>query len=101
MATASGFTAGLATSSLSPQVKAAAGQVAAEGGPLAVNNVPPASPPGGAASIAMDALGHGYAIGFVVCGVAALVSCLLALLALHGGERSGEAIERPARAAAV
>ncbi|MCO6003669.1 MFS transporter [Actinoallomurus purpureus] len=95
---ASQFTTGLASSALSPQVKAAAGHVAAEGGPLAVNSVPPSSPPGGASPIALDALGHGYAIGFVVCGAAALVSCLLALLALRGGERRAEAGDSPSAA---
>jgi MFS family permease len=79
------FSTNLAGSVLPPEVKAAAAEVAAEGGPLAVNSVPPASPPGGAASIAVDALGNGYAIGYVVCGVAALVSCLLAVIALRGG----------------
>jgi MFS family permease len=79
------FSTNLATSTLPAQVKAAATAVAQEGGPLAVNSVPPNSPPGAAASIAVDALGNGYAIGYVVCGVAALVSCLLAAIALRGG----------------
>ncbi|HEX3790472.1 MAG TPA: MFS transporter [Pseudonocardiaceae bacterium] len=81
---ASVFSGNLATSSLSDQVKGAAAAVAQEGGPLAVNSVPPSSPPGGAASIAVDALGNGYAIGYIVCGAAAFVSCLLAVLALRG-----------------
>jgi hypothetical protein len=34
--------------------------------------------------MALDALGHGYAIGFVVCGSAALFSALLAVFALRG-----------------
>jgi len=79
------FTANLATSALPDAVKHAAGAVAAEGGPLAVNSVPPASPPGQAASIAVNALGQGYSLGYVVCGAAALVSALLAALALQGG----------------
>lgn len=79
------FSGHLAASSLPAQVKAAASAVAQEGGPLAVNSVPPTSPPGGAAGLAVDALGTGYSIGYVVCGVAAAVSCLLALLALRGG----------------
>ncbi|WP_329311949.1 MFS transporter [Streptomyces sp. NBC_01262] len=82
---ASEFTAKLASSDLAAQSKAAAAQVAAEGGPLAVNSVPAASPPGAASPFALEALGHGYSIGFVVCGVAAMVSCLLALVALRGG----------------
>ncbi|WP_329457445.1 MFS transporter [Streptomyces sp. NBC_01497] len=85
------FSAALAGSSLPGSVKTAAGQVAAEGGPLAVNSVPPASPPGHAAALAVQALGHGYAIGFSVCGSAALLSCLLTVLALRGGH-PGESV---------
>jgi hypothetical protein len=33
----------------------------------------------------VDALGGGYSIGYIVCGVAALVSCVLAAVALRGG----------------
>ncbi|MFD8721436.1 hypothetical protein ACFV2H_26485 [Streptomyces sp. NPDC059629] len=82
------FTRNLAASGLGAQVKAAAGEVAAEGGPLAVNSVPAPSPPGGAAPIALEALGDGYAVGYVVCGVSALVCCLLSVIALR---RKGEA----------
>jgi hypothetical protein len=78
------FTQKLGSSNLSAQVKAAAGQVAAEGGPLASNSVPPSSPPGGAVPIALEALGNGYAIGYVVCGIAALACCLLSVVALRG-----------------
>ncbi|MEV8569366.1 MFS transporter [Streptomyces sp. NPDC051322] len=77
------FTSGLHGSALSPQVKAAATEVAAQGGPLAVNSVPSSTPPGGAAPLALQALGHGYSLGFAICGAAALVSCLLALIALR------------------
>ncbi|MFF4487801.1 MFS transporter [Streptomyces sp. NPDC001544] len=93
----------LAASGLSAQVKAAAGQVAAEGGPLAVNSVPPASPPGGASPIALDALGNGYAIGYVVCGIAALACCLLSLIALRGkgDEQAAAGIAAQERPAAV
>lgn len=80
------FATNLATADLPTQVKEAAIAVAQNGGPLAVNSVPPSSPPGHAASIAVSALGQGYAIGYVVCGAAALVSALLAVLALRGGK---------------
>jgi MFS family permease len=79
------FAARLATADLPAPVKEAATTVAQKGGPLAVNSVPPSSPPGHAASIAVSALGEGYSIGYVVCGAAALVSALLAVLALRGG----------------
>lgn len=83
---ASRFHTALAHSSLPGAAKAAAGEVAAAGGPLAVNSVPPTSPPGQAGPLALDALGHGYSIGYLVCGSAALAACLLAALALRGGE---------------
>ncbi|MET7454367.1 MFS transporter [Streptomyces sp. NPDC005574] len=81
---ASQVTASLATSSLGAESKGAAHEVLAEGGPLALNSVPANSPPGAARALALDALGHGYSIGFVVCGSAALFSALLVLVALRG-----------------
>ncbi|WP_406441842.1 MFS transporter [Streptomyces sp. NBC_00631] len=86
------FTRKLADSGLTAQVKAAAGQVAAEGGPLAVNSVPASSPPGGAAPLALEALGNGYAVGYVVCGVAALVCCLLSVVTLRGKDEQTAAL---------
>lgn len=83
---ASQFTSSLGTSHLSAQVKAAATEVDQAGGPLAVNSVPPTSPPGGAAGLAMDALGSGYSLGYIVCGVSALAACALTLLALGGSD---------------
>ncbi|MEU9476067.1 MFS transporter [Streptomyces sp. NPDC048191] len=71
-------------SSLDAGSKAAAHAVLKEGGPLALNSVPAASPPGAARAYALEALGHGYAIGFVVCGSAALFSAVLAVTALRG-----------------
>ncbi|MEV0093976.1 MFS transporter [Streptomyces sp. NPDC050738] len=82
---ASHFGSSLHASALPDATKGAAAAVLEEGGPLAVNGASEASPvlkP--AHSLAMDALGHGYSIGFVVCGAAALLSALLALVALRG-----------------
>lgn len=87
---ASQLTGAIAGSNLAPASKAAAGEVLAEGGPLALNSVPANSPPGAAGSFALDALGHGYAIGFSVCGAAALAAALLVLLALRGAQRTEE-----------
>ncbi|GAA5190398.1 MFS transporter [Rugosimonospora acidiphila] len=81
---ASVFTTNLAASSLPAGAKGAAGALAREGGPLAVNSVPPASPPGAAASLAEHALANGYSLGYLVCGLAALVACLLAAVAVPG-----------------
>ncbi|OIK02086.1 MFS transporter [Streptomyces monashensis] len=72
------------SSSLNAESRAAAHEVLKEGGPLALNSVPANSPPGTARSYALDALGHGYSIGFVVCGAAALCSAALVVTALRG-----------------
>jgi MFS family permease len=80
---ASRFQSRLGSSSLDPAIKAAAQHVMAEGGPLAVNSVPPDSPPGHAGPLAFEALGHGYSIGYLVCGIAALASGLLVVGALR------------------
>ncbi|KPI12543.1 major facilitator superfamily MFS_1 [Actinobacteria bacterium OK074] len=78
---------------LSEESRAAAHEVLAEGGPLALNSVPAASPPGAARDLALAALGHGYSIGFVVCGCAALFSALLVALALRGRTAVAEEAE--------
>ena len=78
------FSTALAGSSLSPDVRTAAGRLATDAGnPLAVEDQPPTSPAGKASSLALHALGHGYAVGYVVCGVAALACCLFTVLALR------------------
>ena len=78
------FGSALSASPLPQQLKAAVGQIAASGGPIAVNSLPPQSPPGAAVPLALQALGHGYAVGFMVCACAALFSGLLAALVLRG-----------------
>jgi hypothetical protein len=89
---ASAFRTALATAPLPPGAAAAAGQIAAQGGPLAVNSLPPGSPPAAAAGLAFQALGDGYASGFVICAVAALLSSLLAALVLHGRPKGDTAL---------
>jgi MFS family permease len=72
------FGTGLASSPLGTQAKEAAAALARKGGVLAVNSVPPGSPPGAAAPIAVQALGNGYSLGYLVSGIAALVAAVLA-----------------------
>ncbi|WP_414505833.1 MFS transporter [Streptomyces sp. NEAU-L66] len=102
---ASAFQSHLSVSSLDPAVKSAATEVARAGGPLAVNSVPPDSAPGQAVALARDALGQGYSLGYVICGAAALVSCLLAVSALRGGWKdtpnTGESLAADTPAAAA
>ncbi|WP_258574666.1 MFS transporter [Streptomyces shenzhenensis] len=82
---ASSFSDSLAGSALPQALKGAGAAVLEEGGPLAVNGASAASPKlADLHPLALDALGHGYSIGFAVCGSAALFSALLALVTLRG-----------------
>jgi hypothetical protein len=80
---AADFARRLHASDLPPAVRAAATAVAHRGGPLAVNSVPPTSPPGAAAPLAVQALGGGYSLGYLISGIAALVACVLTAAALR------------------
>lgn len=78
------FSGSLHASALPAPLKGAGGAILAHGGPLAVNGASAAAPNlSPLHPLALDALGHGYAVGFVVCGSAALFSALLALIALR------------------
>ncbi|MDX6363889.1 MAG: hypothetical protein QOC85_2899, partial [Streptomyces sp.] len=84
------FDTALTHSALPAASKSAAHAVASAGGPLAVNSVPAASPPGAAVPLAEQALGHGYSLGYLVCGCAALAACLLVALVLRGHDAQPE-----------
>lgn len=92
---ATSFDAKLAGAQLPPDQLAAVHGAAAEGGPLAVNSIEPGEAGSAAHGVASAALGHGYAIGYVVCGCAALVAALLTVVAMHGG-RSDNVAEQEA-----
>jgi MFS family permease len=81
-------------------------RAAAQGaGPVVVNSVPPSVPISHAAPLAVTALHHGYSIGFAICGIAALVCCLVTVTLLGGRHERDEEIalieDSPAAAAAV
>jgi hypothetical protein len=78
------ITADLPRSGLSGDQLAAAQHAAQADGPLAVNGIEPGQPGAAAHQLAFDALGHGYALGYIVCGAAALAA-VLTVLALRGG----------------
>lgn len=82
---AGGFASGVTAAHLPAAQAQAAMDVAAEGGPLAVNGIPPGQPGSAAHQIAFAALGHGYAIGYVVCGAAALIAAVLTVATMRGG----------------
>ena len=80
------FHAALANDSSLSSIKAAA-----EGaGPIVTNSVPPSVPFSKAAPLAVKALDHGYSLGFLICGIAALVCCAVTV-ALLGGKEEQEA----------
>ncbi|WP_433145533.1 MFS transporter [Actinomadura nitritigenes] len=92
----SGFTDKLDASPLPAGLKHAAMEVLHEGGPLGINSASAAAPPlKPVHSMALEAVGHGYSIGFVVCGAAALASALLTLLTLRGADRSAPEVDAP------
>ena len=72
-----------ASAAKNPALKPVVGAV--NSGPLGANSVP--NPPNPLKNVAFDALGHANSIGYLVCGIAALVSALLVMLALGGGTR--------------
>ncbi len=84
---AAGFAQRLHASGLPAATKAAATAVAHKGGPLAVNSVPPSSPPGAAAPLAVQALGQGYSLGYLVSGIAALAACVLTAAVLRSARQ--------------
>jgi MFS family permease len=92
---ASAFTANLPAAGLPAGQLTAARQVAGAGGPLAVNGLPPGTPGSAAHQVAFDALGHGYSIGYVICGICAAVASVLTVVALRGG-RSDNVAEQEA-----
>ncbi|SEG87180.1 Major Facilitator Superfamily protein [Actinacidiphila yanglinensis] len=65
-------------------------KAAEEAGPVASNSVPPDVPFSKAAPVAVKALDHGYSLGFLIVGIAALVCCVVTVAAL-GGKKEQEA----------
>jgi MFS family permease len=85
----------LSTSTLPGGIRDTASTLLASDGPLAVNSASAAPALHPVHQFALDALGHGYSVGFVTCGCAALLSALLALVALRGhGSRDDEALDQ-------
>jgi MFS family permease len=82
------FNHALSGSTLPTSVTAAA----AGAGPVATNSVPPSVPFSKAAPLAVQALDHGYSIGFAVCGIAALVCAVVTVAALGGRQEQEEEV---------
>lgn len=60
-----------------------------------MNGIMPGEPGSAAHQVAYDAPGHGFAVGFVVCGAAALFAAVLTVATIRGG-RSDNIIRREA-----
>ncbi|MFD6280209.1 MFS transporter [Streptomyces sp. NPDC060209] len=80
----SAFAANLSGADLSDGQLAAAREVAAAGGPIAVNSLPPGAPGSAAHGLALEALGSGFSTAFLVCGVAAAVAAALTAFGMIG-----------------
>ncbi len=89
------FNAVLPGAGLPANQLAAAQGAAKAGGPLAVNGIEPGQPGSAAHQFAFDALGHGYALGYVVCAAASLAAAVLTVAALRGG-RSDNVVRQEA-----
>jgi MFS family permease len=83
------FSAALPGAGLPAGQLAAAQQAAQAGGPLAVNGIEPGQPGSAAHQLAFDTLGHGYALGYIVCGAASLAAAIVTVAALRGGRSGG------------
>ncbi|MFF7335605.1 MFS transporter [Streptomyces sp. NPDC008150] len=78
---------------------AAAREIAAAGGPLAVNSLPQGAPGSAAHNIALDAMGSGFSTAFLVCAAAAAVAAALTafgMIGLHTDAASGDGAPSPA-----
>jgi MFS family permease len=80
----SAFAASLSGADLPAGQMAAAQEIAAAGGPIAVNSLPPGAPGSAAHGLALDALGSGFGTAFLVCGVAAAVAAALTAFGMIG-----------------
>lgn len=81
---ASAFSSKLGGADLPAEGRRAARQIASEGGPIAVNSLPPGTPGAGARSLALDALGSGFSNAFLICGIAAAVAAVLTGVGMIG-----------------
>lgn len=79
-------------SSLSTHQKDASLELLHHAGPLALREAPRGSAAGAAHDLAVLALGHGYAIGYLACGIAALAAALLTVTSLHGKKAQLETV---------
>lgn len=78
------FSSNLAGADLPPDQLGAATEIGQAAGPIAINSLPPDAPGAAAQSIALDALGSGYSLAYMVCAVAALVAAIVTVVGMAG-----------------
>ncbi|MFE4960763.1 MFS transporter [Streptomyces sp. NPDC056653] len=78
------FTSKLNVADLPADQLGAARAIAAEGGPIAVNSLPPGVPGSAAHDLALDALGSGFSTAFLICGIAAALAAVLTAVGMIG-----------------
>jgi hypothetical protein len=61
-------------------------------GPLGANAIP--NPPNPLKDVAFHALSHGYALGFLICGISALVAAVIAAFMLGDDSHSATFVEK-------
>lgn len=101
------FASNLTGADLPPEHLGAARGIASEGGPIAVNSLPPGTPGSAAHDLALRALGSGFTDAFLICGIAAAVAALLTAVGMIGirplrsADADGPAVEPAAGPAAA
>ncbi|BBB00746.1 putative transmembrane efflux protein [Actinacidiphila reveromycinica] len=80
----SAFARHLSGAGLPPGQLAAAREVAAAGGAVAVDSLPAGAPGAAAHDVALRALGNGFGTAFLVCAVAAAVAAVLTAVGMLG-----------------
>ncbi|MGW6209757.1 MFS transporter [Streptomyces sp. NPDC055089] len=98
---ASAFSSNLGGAGLPAEHLGAARGIAAEGGPIAVNSLPPGTPGSAAHDLALDALGSGFGNAFLICGIAAAVAAVLTAVGMVGVKPHRSPAEPPAEATAT
>ncbi|MGW0189375.1 MFS transporter [Streptomyces sp. NPDC003362] len=94
----SAFAANLSGTVLPAAETAAAREIAAAGGPIAVNSLPPGAPGSAAHSLALDALGSGFSTAFLVCAAGAAVAAALTafgMIGLRTGDPAADGVPSP------
>ncbi|MFJ3343861.1 MULTISPECIES: MFS transporter [Streptomyces] len=94
----SAFATNLSSTVLPAAETAAAREIAAAGGPIAVNSLPQGAPGSAAHGLALDALGSGFSSAFLVCAAAAAVAAALTaigMIGLHKDDPVGDGVPSP------